>query len=101
MDPRPISTTLYLRPTEYQTRYQIRNAAAWLVKKKQFILFDNAIRYLIYLQNKRPYKFKEIMAAYYDTLTDDKSYISMTYKPIDTYRTSHYKSYGDEPHMWY
>lgn len=98
------SITMYLRPLEYQQRYQIRNAAKWLVYKKKFLHFNNALRWLSYLEKTNPWVYKNILSTYYKE-TDYKTYFkSSVYSnnyDVNFYKTSNYNSYGDEPHMWF
>ena len=96
---RPNSTTLYLRPIEYQQPYQIRNAANMLVKQGQFNCVINATNWLVNLEESNSWKFKHIMDKYYE-LTDYKTDYKNTYD-INTYMSNNHNAYGEEPHMWY
>jgi len=96
---RPNSITLYLRPIAYQQRYQIRNAAAWLVQKKFFVSFNKALKYMLFLEEYKPSTYANIMSAYYDAVDYKVSY-KRTYN-INDYRSSDSNLYGQEPHMWY
>ena len=92
------STMLYLRPM-VQPRFQIRNAAQWLVKSKRFNNFQKAIQYILHLEMYNTEQFKALMAAYYDATNYIEKYAN-TYD-INNYRSSSSKCYGEDEHMWF
>jgi hypothetical protein len=94
----PNSITLYLQPINNQQPYQINNCANWLVGIGYFKTFINARNYLSVIERVKPWIFRNIMSKYYD-VTEYKYPIMNTIN-INTYRTSKYNHYGDEPHMY-
>jgi hypothetical protein len=93
------SDTLYLRPIENQPNYQIQNAARWLVAKGEKPTYKQALHYVIYLESTYPWKFKTLMASFYDKF--DHTIKRMKYKDVNTYKSTDSNFYGDEWHMWF
>jgi hypothetical protein len=103
MSYRSKSIMLFLRPTEYLQRYEIRNVAKWLLTKFKFRDFNHAVDYLIYMQQYYPYKFKAIVSRYFEETEYLSDYKRTEYPngyDINSYQTSNIKLYG-EPHMYY
>lgn len=101
---RPNSTTLFLRPIEYQQRYRIKDAAKWLTYKGYFTHPQQALTYLLNLEHYRPWIYKNIMADFYDAVDYQTKYKSSEYSnnyDINFYQTSNYNRYGQEEHMWF
>jgi hypothetical protein len=95
---RPNSVTLYLRPIENIPPYRVRECAQWLVNHRKFPTVDIAHRWLLLMEDQDPWKYKAILANYFDAVDYTPSYVDDT-KNVNDYRSSNTNYYGEEPHM--
>lgn len=101
MSYRSKSTTIFLRPNAYINRNDIRNAAAMYAKRNNWD-FHKTILWIVNAQNKRPFYFKNLMAAYYESTEYQSKYKTLKFSngfDINWYQTSNDNTYGNEPHM--
>jgi hypothetical protein len=91
--------TLYLKPISSLQPYQINDCARWLVSLKRFEDYHSARLWLNYLEQHHVWRFKAIMADYFNATDYAQDFIDK--RDVNAYRSSASNSYGDEPHMWF
>jgi hypothetical protein len=94
----PNSLTLYLRPVEYIPPFQVNNCARWMVAHNKFSTFLHAKKWLLVMEETKPWIYKAVMANYFDA-TDYKPSVNSN-RDVNQYRSTNSNSYGEEWHMW-
>ncbi len=89
--------TIFFRPTNSQP-YVIVKCAMWLYSIGRSRNVKNTYRYLVWLENHHPAKFKQIISEYHRASTFVTGYL--TDNDDSTAFRSSTGLYGDEDHMY-
>jgi len=91
------SLTLYLRPIENIPPYRVNDCAIWMVSHGKFKTFIDAKKWLLIMEEQKPWIYKAIMANYFDAVDYKPSVID--HRDVNKYKSSISNSYGEDAHM--